>query len=76
MYTTYVRPILEHTSQVWSPVLKLNMDHVESVQRYFTRHVYRENLEYLNRIEYLGLGTLEQRRIKEDFVLYLFSIGQ
>ncbi len=45
---------------------------MECVQRYFTRHVlYRENLEYLNRSEYLGVGTLEQRRIKADLVLYL-----
>ncbi len=30
----------------------------------------RENLEYLNRIEYWGVGTLEQGRIKADVVLY------
>ena len=45
---------------------------MESVQRYFTRHILcRENLEYLNRSEYLGVqGTLEQRRIKAHLVLY------
>ncbi len=71
LHTTYVHPILEYASQVWSPVLKLNIDRMESVQRYFTRHVlYKENLEYLNRIDDLGIGTLEQRRIKADLVLY------
>ncbi len=69
LYTTYVRTILEYASQVWSPVLKLNIDRVEGVQRYFTRRVlYRENLEYLNRSEYLGVSTLEQRRMKADLV--------
>ncbi len=71
LYTTYVRPILEYASQDWSPVLKLNIDRVENVHRYFARRVlYRENLEYLNRSEYLGIGTLGQRRIKADLVLY------
>ncbi len=72
LYKTYVvHPILEYACQVWSPFLKLNIDHVESAHRYFTRRVlYRENLDYLNRIEYLGVGTLEQRRIKADLVLY------
>ena len=43
-----------------SPVLKLNIDRVDSVQRYFTRRVL---YKYLTRIEYLGVCTL-------DLVLY------
>ena len=44
---------------------------MERVQRYFTRRILcRENLEYLNRSEYLGVDTLEQRGIKADLVLY------
>ena len=34
-------------------------------------YLYRENLEYLKRIDYLGIGTLEQRRIRADLVLYV-----
>ncbi len=40
MYATYVRPILEYCSQVWSPPLKQNIDRIESVQIYFTRLFY------------------------------------
>ncbi len=44
---------------------------MERVQRYFTRRILcRENLEYLNRSEYLGVDTLEQRGIKADLVFY------
>ena len=75
LYTTYGRPILEYmyASQVWSPVLKLNIGSVESVQRYFTRRVLnREILRVFeqNSNTYLGIGTLEQRRIKADLALY------
>ena len=49
---------------------------MESVQRYFTRCVlYRGNVEYLNRIDYLGIGTLEQRRITADLVLYFILVS-
>ncbi len=33
LYCTYVRLILEHATPAWSPYLKGNIDHVESVQR-------------------------------------------
>ena len=35
-YTTYVRPILEYCSQVWSPSLLKDINALERVQRYFT----------------------------------------
>ncbi len=37
IFSTYVRPILEYATQVWSPVLKLNMDCIVNVQRYYIR---------------------------------------
>jgi len=36
MYCTYVRPILEASSPVWSPYLKCNIEKLESVQCRFT----------------------------------------
>ncbi len=71
MYSTYARPILEYASHVWSPVFKLNIDHIENVQMYYTRHILRrDNWSYLDRINHLGLETLEHRRAKADLVLY------
>ncbi len=70
MYTTYVRPILEYCSQVWSPPLKQNIDRVESVQRYFTRRILHNDMSYLERCNFLKLEILEERRIKADLVMY------
>ncbi len=68
MYSTYVRPILECASQVWSPVLKLNIDRIENVQRYYTRRILRrDNLSYLDRINHLEL--------KADLVLYFKMVN-
>ncbi len=39
LFTTYVRPVLQYASQVWSPSLIKNIEKVESVQRYFTKGI-------------------------------------
>ena len=71
LFTCYVRPLLEYSSQVWSPVLKCNIDRIEKVQRYYTRRIlYLENLSYWERLIYLNLETLEERRIKSDLILF------
>ena len=35
-YKSYILPILEYSSAVWSPHLIKNIDNIESVQRNFT----------------------------------------
>ena len=39
-YPTYVRPILEYASTVWSPHVKTDITMLENVQRKSTRFVY------------------------------------
>ena len=76
MYICYVRPILEYASQVWSPLLKGNIDKIENVQRYFTRRVLNDrNLNYCQRLEFSNLDNLEQRRLKSDLVLFYKMIN-
>lgn len=71
MYKTYVRPILESSSQVWSPYLVGNIDNIESVQRYFTRKLPGlSDMSYRTRLSQLKLESLEVRRIRADLVLY------
>ena len=72
LYCTYVRPILESSSPIWSPFLKSNIDSIESVQRYFTRRLPGlRDLSYFERLDIVKLETLESRRIKADlFMLY------
>lgn len=71
MYTCYVRPILECSGQVWSPLLKGNTDRIENVQRYLTRRVLNNSdLDYIQRLEFLNIDSLEQRRLKCDLILF------
>lgn len=71
IYVTYVRPILEYNSVVWSPTEIYLIDLLESVQRYFTRNVPSvAHLSYLDRLSTLNLESLEIRRLKSDMVYY------
>jgi hypothetical protein len=71
IFKTYVRPILEHNSTVWSPYLKEDIRRVEGPQRRFTKRLsgYEAEFSYLQRLHALGEETLLVRRIKADLVL-------
>lgn len=69
-YLTYVRPILEYNSVVWSPNLKCEIDALERVQRRFTKRLRGMNaLSYTERLAKLELLTLELRRLHNDLVV-------
>jgi len=68
-YNTYVRPILEYCTSVWSPFLTL--DRIEGVQRYFTRRVfYKNEFSYNDRLFLLDMEPLKVRRVKADLIMY------
>lgn len=70
-YITYVRPVLEYATQVWSPYLLKHIRALEAVQRHFTRRIPSLiDLSYPERLALLDLETLELRRLKADLVLY------
>ena len=74
IFKLYIRPILESSSQIWSPCFKFNIDRIEKVQRYFTRRLSQMNEKsYLDRLHSLNIDTLEHRRICADLIL-LFKI--
>jgi len=69
-YVTYVRPILEYCSSVWSPHCKYLIDKVEKVQRFFTKRLAGlQKMSYCNRLNTLNLQSLESRRLVNDLVL-------
>ena len=72
-FITYVRPILEYASPVWSPRLIKDVNAVEDVQRRFTRRVmlrcHRTHPSYQERLQVLRLESLEQRRVLADLNL-------
>src|SRR6202022_2475189 len=66
-YVTYVRPLMEYATPVWSPWTIQDIDSIENVQRYFTRRLFGWNRPaYADRLSALGLESLELRRIKAD----------
>jgi len=68
-YCVYVRPLLEFSSQVWSPHYKYLVDKIESIQRYFTKRLFGfRKLSYYERLISLDLDTLERRHLIYDLV--------
>jgi len=73
-YLTYIRPVLEYASSVWSPHLLKHINAIERVQKYFTRCVpCISHLSYPERLAAIDLEPLELRRLKNDLVLYFKS---
>lgn len=67
LYCALVRPHLEYCSIVWSPHSTEAIERIEKVQRKFTKiackkMVPQREFEYSERLQYLGLQTLEERR--------------
>ena len=66
-YLTYVRPLLEYCSPVWSPYKKYQINKLESVQRFFTKRIpHMYNIPYEERLNLLGLNSLQIRRTMYD----------
>ena len=69
-FCTYVRPLLEYCSVVWSPHYYYLIDKIEGVQRFFTKKLERlGNTPYPTRLILLQLESLEYRRLIHDLVL-------
>jgi hypothetical protein len=73
-FTTYVRPILEYASSIWSPYLVGAVSKIESVQRTLTKRIRSmRGLSYVDRLSALVLGSLETRRLRLDLI-YFYKI--
>ena len=69
LFKSLVRPILEYANTVWSPHKRKHIDLLEKVQRSFTKRVIgMYDLEYSQRLERLGLPSLEYRRMRGDLI--------
>ena len=69
-FITYVRPLLEYCSSVWSPCAVGNINKIESVQRRFTKKLKGlSSMSYDERLNILGLERLELRRLQFDLIM-------
>lgn len=76
LYVTFVRPILEYASQVWSPFRDIDITRIESIQRKFLRFALRHLAwedplrlpPYENRLLLIDLRSLKDRRFVADVV--------
>ena len=77
-YTTYVRPILEYNSPIWSPQLIKHISSIEVIQRSYTKRIPGlSNKSYAERLTILKLDSLELRRLIYDLTtLYKILFGQ
>ena len=69
-FTTYIRPIIEYCSPVWSPHQTMLIKSIENIQKRFTKKISNNScLSYSSRLQLLGLDSLELRRLKHDLVI-------
>ena len=66
-YTTYVRPLWEYCTQIWSPTYVTDIVKIAKVQKYYTKRISSiSNLSYKQRLQCLKLDSLELWRLYSD----------
>jgi hypothetical protein len=69
LYKSLVRPHLEYAVQFWSPDLKKDIRRLENVQARATKLIPRiKNLSYQDRLDSIGLQSLEIRRLRFQLI--------
>eukprot|EP00061_Rhincodon_typus_P007330 g28923.t1 len=69
LYRTLVRPVMEYCVQFWSPCYRKNIIKLERVQETFSRMLPGlEGLSYKERLDRLGLSSLEHKRFRGDLI--------
>ena len=62
---TYVRPLLEVNTVIWSPSYVCIINMIEDVQKQFTRRLC-SHLNYFDLLKHFSLKSLEERRLMFD----------
>ena len=76
-FKTYIVPLLEYCSPVWSPSSICDIVRIESVQRSFTKSLnFCYLLPYNERLHRCNLLSLERRRLIADLVLLFKMVNK
>ena len=69
-YITYVRPLLEYNTVIWSSYKTGDISSIEKVLRGFTKRLPGlKNLTYKERLAATNFDTLELRRLRADLIV-------
>ena len=69
LYKSLVRPHLEYANTIWHPRFAMDREEIEKVQHRATKLIPQiSHLPYDQRLEYLGLPSLQYRRIRADLI--------
>jgi len=69
-FVTYVRPVVEYNTVIWSSFNKCDIERVEKAQRRFTRWLAGlQDLTYGHRLKVLDLESLELHRLHADLIM-------
>ena len=71
-YQTYLRPVLEYVSVVWSPHYQLDIDKLEMVQRQFARFALNKKDRYASVtkiLSFIGWPSLQNRKIDAKLIM-------
>jgi hypothetical protein len=69
-FWTFVRPLLEFSSIIWSPYYINDINRTESVQRSLTKAIDKLHFcSYKERLLNLNLDSLQYRRLKADLLM-------
>jgi hypothetical protein len=62
LYKSLVRPLVEYSSVLWTPIAKADIERLEAVQKSFIRKIKGVNRDYKTALKELNLYSLERRR--------------
>ena len=68
IYKVFVRPHLEYAVTAWSPWQKKDIEILEKIQHRATKRMSNVRGTYPERLQELGLTTLEERRTRGDAI--------
>ena len=62
LYKSLIRPLLEYSSPLWSPIAKGDIQRLEEIQHSFIRKIKGVDRNYMTALNQLNLYSLEKRR--------------